>query len=61
MATRTPRKWEGGKQPRTNRSGIWYAQHPPATTYQADISHAWDDGRAFIRGAEAIYCHDLRK
>jgi len=34
--------------------------HPPATTYQVAMSHAWADGRLFIRGADAIYCYDLR-
>jgi hypothetical protein len=40
---------------------IWLPPHPPATSYQAALSHAWADGRAFIRGADAIYCYDLRK
>ena len=39
---------------------IWSPPHPHATTYQAAMSHAWADGRLFIRGADAVYCYDLR-
>jgi hypothetical protein len=35
--------------------------HPHATTYQAPMSHAWADGRLFIRGGDALYCYDLRR
>jgi len=38
----------------------WLPPHPPATTYQVAMSHAWADGRLFIRGADALYCYDLR-
>jgi hypothetical protein len=38
---------------------LWQPPHPPATTYQCALGHAWADGRAFIRGADAIYCYDL--
>jgi outer membrane protein assembly factor BamB len=40
---------------------LWSPPHPQATTYQSAMSHAWADGRLFIRGADAIYCYDLRK
>ena len=39
---------------------IWLPPHPHATTYQAPMSHAWADGRLFVRGGDAIYCYDLR-
>jgi outer membrane protein assembly factor BamB len=39
---------------------MWQPPHPHATTYQAAMSHAWTDGRLFIRGADALYCYDLR-
>ena len=42
-------------------SPIWMPPHPHATTYQSAMSHAWADGRLFIRGADALYCYDLRK
>jgi outer membrane protein assembly factor BamB len=41
-------------------SPLWSPPHPWATTYQSAMSHAWADGRLFIRGADAIYCYDLR-
>ncbi len=41
--------------------GIWVPPHPPATTYQVAMSHAWADGRLFLRGADAIYGYDLRQ
>ena len=40
---------------------LWQPPHPRATTYQVAMSHAWADGRLFIRGADALYCYDLRK
>lgn len=40
---------------------LWNPPHPHATTYQVGMSHAWGDGRLFIRGVDAIYCYDLRK
>lgn len=40
---------------------LWSPPHPHATTYQAALSHAWADGRLFIRGADAIYGYDLCK
>lgn len=40
---------------------LWSPPHPHATTYQAPMSHAWADGRLFIRGSDAVYCYDLRK
>jgi outer membrane protein assembly factor BamB len=42
-------------------SPIWSPPHPWATTYQSAMSHAWANGRLFIRGADAIYCYDLRR
>jgi hypothetical protein len=42
-------------------SPLWSPPHPWATTYQSAMSHAWADGRLFIRGADAIYCYDLRR
>jgi len=42
-------------------SPLWSPPHPWATTYQLAMSHAWADGRLFIRGADAIYCYDLRR
>lgn len=42
-------------------SAMWQPPHPHATTYQSAMSHAWVDGRLFIRGADALYCYDLRK
>jgi len=39
---------------------MWSPPHPHATTYQAAMSHAWADGRLFLRGADALYCYDLR-
>lgn len=41
-------------------SPIFSPPHPWATTYQSAMSHAWADGRLFIRGADALYCYDLR-
>lgn len=40
---------------------IWSPPHPHATTYQVAMSHAWADGRLFIRGCDALYCYDLRR
>ncbi len=40
---------------------LWQPPHPGATTYQSAMSHAWADGRLFIRGADTVYCYDLRK
>ncbi len=42
-------------------SSLWSPPHPWATTYQSAMSHAWADGRLFIRGADALYCYDLRR
>lgn len=42
-------------------SAIWSPPHPWATTYQSAMSHAWADGRLFIRGADALYCYELRR
>ncbi|QDU92313.1 outer membrane protein assembly factor BamB family protein [Lignipirellula cremea] len=42
-------------------SSVWSPPHPWATTYQSAMSHAWADGRLFIRGADALYCYDLRR
>lgn len=42
-------------------SPVWSPPHAWATTYQSAMSHAWADGRLFIRGADAIYCYDLRR
>jgi len=39
---------------------VWRPPHRHATTYQVGMSHAWADGRLFIRGHDAIYCYDLR-
>lgn len=39
----------------------WSPPHPHATTYAVAMSHAWADGRLFIRGVDAIYCYDLRE
>ncbi|MEQ8784813.1 MAG: PQQ-like beta-propeller repeat protein [Pirellulaceae bacterium] len=41
-------------------SPMWTPPQPHATTYQAPMSHAWADGRLFLRGADALYCYDLR-
>ena len=40
---------------------MWQPPHPPATTYEVAMSHAWADGRLFIRGNDALYCYDLRR
>ena len=40
---------------------MWLPPHPTATTYEVAMSHAWADGRLFIRGQDAVYCYDLRK
>ncbi len=45
---------------KTKVQPMWMPPHPHATTYQAAMSHAWADGRLFIRGLDAIYCYDLR-
>jgi outer membrane protein assembly factor BamB len=42
-------------------SPLWSPPHPHATTYQVAMSHAWVDGRLFIRGVDALYCYDLRR
>jgi len=39
---------------------MWLPPHPTATTYEVAMSHAWADGRLFIRGNDAAYCYDLR-
>ncbi len=48
-------------QPNATVGRMWQPPHPHATTYQAAMSHAWADGRLFIRGLDAIYCYDLRR
>lgn len=40
---------------------LWRPPHPTATTYQVAMSPALVDGRLFIRGADALYCYDLRR
>ena len=40
---------------------LWSPPHPHATTYQCPMSHAWAAGRLFLRGADAVYCYDLRE
>lgn len=40
---------------------VWNPPHDHATTYQVGMSHAWADGRLFIRGKDAIHCYDLRR
>ena len=40
---------------------LWTPPHSPTTTYQASMSHAWADGRLFIRGKDGLYCYDLRQ
>ncbi|GDY11892.1 hypothetical protein LBMAG53_07700 [Planctomycetota bacterium] len=39
---------------------VWHPPFPATTTYQVGMSHAWADGRMFIRGKDALYCYDLR-
>ena len=48
-------------KPGARIGAIWSPPHPHATTYQSPMSHAWADGRLFIRGSDALYCYDLRK
>jgi hypothetical protein len=48
-------------RPGAEVGSVWFPPHPHATTYQVGMSHAWADGRLFIRGKDAIYCYDLRR
>ena len=41
-------------------SALWRPPHPHATTYHVPMSHAWVDGRLFLRGRDGVYCYDLR-
>jgi outer membrane protein assembly factor BamB len=43
-----------------NVGPMWRPPHPTTTTYHIGMSHAWADGRLFMRGADAVYCYDLR-
>jgi outer membrane protein assembly factor BamB len=39
---------------------LWHPPHPHTTTYHVPMSHAWVDGRLFVRGGDGVYCYDLR-
>ncbi len=39
----------------------WPPPHPHGTSYHPQHAYPYVDGRLFIRGADAIYCYDLRK
>lgn len=39
----------------------WVPPHPPTSGYVPHITHACVAGRLYIRGADGIYCYDLRK
>jgi len=41
--------------------GAYHNPHPPTTSYVPAMCHAYVDGRLYIRGADAVYCYDLRK
>ncbi len=45
-----------------NWRGAWLVENPFATAYaNHQIIHPVVDGRLFVRGADGIYCYDLRK
>lgn len=39
----------------------WLNPHPPTTSYVPAMCHAYVGGRLYVRGADGIYCYDLRK
>jgi len=39
----------------------WQDPHPPTTSYVPALCHPYVDGRLFVRGADGVYCYDLRK
>jgi len=39
---------------------LWQDPHPPTTSYVPALSHPYVDGRLYVRGADGIYCYDLR-
>ncbi len=39
----------------------WVNPHPPTTPLYATITWPYVDGRLYMRGADGIYCYDLRK
>jgi len=41
--------------------GNWYQPHAQSSGYNVPFSHPVVDGRIYYRGAEHIYCYDLRK
>lgn len=40
---------------------IWSPPHAHGTSYHPQHAHPCVDGRLFIRGADGVYCYDLRK
>jgi outer membrane protein assembly factor BamB len=38
----------------------WLNPHPPTTSYVPAMCHAYVDGRLYVRGADGVYCYDLR-
>jgi hypothetical protein len=39
----------------------WNTPHYDATGYEMPMSHPMVAGRLYIRGADGVYCWDLRK
>ncbi len=39
----------------------WINPNPPTTSYVPALCHPFVDGRLYVRGADGIYCYDLRK
>jgi len=39
----------------------WLNPHPPTTSYVPAMCHAHVDGRLYVRGADGVYCYDLRR
>ena len=52
--------WAGGQ--RFDVAGEpWVNPHPPTTPLYATITWPYVDGHLYVRGADGIYCYDLRK
>ena len=39
----------------------WSPPHAQTSAYHPPMVHAYAAGRLYVRGADAIYCYDLRK
>jgi len=39
----------------------WAPPHRPTSAYHPTMTHAYANGRLFIRGADGVYCYDFRR